>query len=319
MAANEHSHPVGSVRAVIDIGTNSSKVLVGRIAGGEVESLHEESIQTRLGEGLYDRNRLLPEAIRRTADVVAGYCEKARALQSESIRIFATSAARDAENGVDLAKAIRDVSGVELEIIEGDREAELVCLGVMSQGISDESLMIVDVGGGSTEFIVGHRGEVVTAVSLQLGSVRLLSHSHHPEPPGREGLRACVGWVREFLEANAKPALADALENLPTPIDTVVGAGGATTFLGLIHLQQDEFDRPRLEAIRFTRAETEELTERLWSLPLADRKQLVGLPENRADVILFGAAIYLAIMESFDLKHLQVSTRGVRFGGLLAP
>ncbi|MGB0578122.1 MAG: hypothetical protein ACPGVU_00340 [Limisphaerales bacterium] len=310
---------MSSVRAVIDIGTNSTKVLVGRVTGDDVESLYEESIQTRLGEGLYDNNRLLPLAIERTARVLADFCEKARELNSESIRIFATSAARDAENGDDLAKAVRDVSGVDLEIIEGTREAELVCRGVISQGIPDESLFIVDVGGGSTEFIVGHQGRVMASVSLQLGSVRLLSNSHHPDPPGKEGLRACIDWVREFLEANAKPVFADTLSSLPSPLDTVAGAGGTTTFLGLIHLQQDEFDRPRLEAIRFSKAETEALTGRLWTLPLDERQQLVGLPANRADVILFGAAIYLAIMECFDLSHLQVNTRGVRFGGLLAP
>jgi len=310
---------VSSFRAVIDIGTNSSKVLVGRVTGDDVDSLYEESIQTRLGEGLYDDNRLLPEAIERTAKVIAGYCERARGMNVESIRIIATSAAREAENGADLAEAIRTVCGIELEIIEGEREAELVCRGVMSQGIAAESLFIVDVGGGSTEFIVGHQGRVMASISLQLGSVRLLSHSHHPDPPGINNLRACVNWVGEFLDANAKPSLADTLAALPSPVDTVAGAGGTTTFLGLIHLEQDDFDRSKLEAIRFSKADAIALTERLWTLPLAERKQLTGLPENRADVILFGAAIYLAIMECFDLSHLQVSTRGVRFGGLLAP
>lgn len=308
---------MSAVRAVIDIGTNSTKVLVGRVTGSDIESLYEESIQTRLGEGFYDNNRLLPAAIERTADVIAGYCEKARGLNAESVRILATSAARDAENGDELSGAVREASGVELEIIEGDLEADLVCRGVMSQGLANESLFIVDVGGGSTEFIVGHRGSVMSAISLQLGSVRLLSKSNHPDPPGMTGLQACVERVRQFLEANAKTALADTLNALPAPIDTVAGAGGTTTFLGLVHLEQNEFDRTKLEAIRFSKPEAAALTERLWTLPLAERKKLIGLPENRADVILFGAAIYLAIMECFDLSHLQVSTRGVRFGGLL--
>ena len=143
-------------RAVIDIGTNSIKLLVGEVIEGSVHPIDERSEQTRLGAGFYDTHQLQPVPIARTASAVARFVAQARDAGAESIRIIATSAARDAENAADLLEAVRRAAGLRVEIISGDKEAEWVFRGVTSHpGLPRKRLLILDVGGGSTEFILG--------------------------------------------------------------------------------------------------------------------------------------------------------------------
>ncbi len=233
------------------------------------------------------------------------------------MRILATSAARDASNGDELAAAIRGAGGGLLEIIEGGQEADYVYRGVCSQGgLGAGPLLVVDVGGGSTEFIIGQGQGIRFARSFPLGTVRQLARTALADPPGAVALTAGRDLLRAFLAAEVGPGLEPALRDLPRRPTTMIGTGGTTTFLGMIRLEASEFDRDRLESIRFTRGELESLTSRLWGMTAGARQELRGLPANRADVILFGAAIFLSIMDEFGLAELQVSTRGVRFGAL---
>lgn len=306
-----------AVHGVIDIGTNSVKVLIARSKADGIESLYEESIQTRLGEGIYDSGLLRPEAIAHTAEVVRGFLVKGEQFGAVGVRILATSAARDAGNGAELAAAIHDAGGPALEIIEGRVEAEYVYRGVRSQGgLGRGPLLVADVGGGSTEFILGQADEVCFARSFPLGTVRQLSRTSLEDPPGAAALVACRTLLRGFLTAEVLPGLEPVLGDLPDRPTTLVGTGGTTTFLGMIELATNEFDRGRLEAVSFRRGELESATGRLWDMTADRRKELRGLPADRADVILFGAVIFLSIMDVLALETLQVSTRGVRFGAL---
>ena len=146
-------------RAVIDVGTNSIKLLVADVRGRDVQPVHEESRQTRLGKGFYQTHRLQPETIARTAEAVWEFAEIAREKNTSSIRVIATSAARDAVNPGDLTLAIERASGLKMETITGEREAELAFQGAITDPeLARAPLLLLDVGGGSTEFILG-RGE----------------------------------------------------------------------------------------------------------------------------------------------------------------
>ncbi len=358
----------GVVRAAIDIGTNSVKLLVAEVEGAEVRPVWEESRQTRLGQGLYKMQRLQAGAIAKTATAVAEFAARARDHEAASIRVIATSAARDAHNSGELIAAIGRTAGLRVNIISGEQEADWVFQGVTSDGgLAAMPLLLLDVGGGSTEFIVGQGAHQHFRQSFPLGTVRLLERFPPSDPPTAGELAVCRQWLRDFLEKEVEPSLAPALRQeaeggqlglvlppeggvpgvgarqeaeggqlgLVLPPEggvpgmdarpeagagqqlRLVGTGGTASILGCMEAELRTFDRERLEATRLSAERLTWHTERLWGLTLEERKRLVGLPKNRADVILTGAAIYEAVMGRFHFDELRVSTRGLRFAAVM--
>jgi exopolyphosphatase/guanosine-5'-triphosphate,3'-diphosphate pyrophosphatase len=305
-------------RAVIDIGTNSIKVLVGEVSEGLVVPLEESSEQTRLGAGFYETQELQPVSIARTAEAVARFVALSRDAGAEAIRVIATSAVRDARNADELIQAVRRSSGLRVEVISGDQEAEWVFRGVTSDPtLHGRQLLILDVGGGSTEFILGDQGHHRFRQSFPLGSVRLLEMLRPGDPPSILDLAGCRDWLRTFFGREIGPAMEATLNRATSEGVTLVGTGGTTTILARMEHQMTDFDRTRLEGTRLTQRQILEYMVHLWSMPLVRRKKIVGLPPNRADVIIMGIAIYEAVMEHFGLGEVYVSTRGLRFGALL--
>ena len=312
-------------RAVIDVGTNSIKLLVADVAGHDVRPVWEESKQTRLGRGFYETHRLQPEAIGSTAKAVAQFAAAARKHGAVSVRVIATSAARDALNAETLTSAIEEAAKLKVEIISGEQEADWVFQGVATDPqLAQAPLLLLDVGGGSTEFIVGQGEHKHFRQSFPLGTVRLMEKIPCSDPPHRAELAACRKWVKEFLEEKVRPKVEPALrrETKTNPLPgtatqpegvQLVGTGGTASILAAMEAKIDKYDRQRIEATRLRRERLHRHVEKLWGLPLAERKQIAGLPENRADVILTGAAIYEAVMEEFDFSELRISTRGLRF------
>lgn len=308
-------------RAVIDVGTNSIKLLVAEVAGDAVEPVLEESRQTRLGQGFYKAYRLQPEAVARTVEAVTEFAAKAKAQEAASIKVIGTSAAREALNSLELVQAIQRASGLNLEIISGEQEADWAFRGVTTDpALATEPLLLLDVGGGSTEFILGQGAQRQFASSYPLGTVRLLEQVPHGDPPQPAELAACRQRVREFLRSQVRPELGAFLEHqraISVQVECV-GTGGTASFLGCMEARLDHFDRVRLEATRLDTARLQWHTEHLWSLGLEERKRIVGLPPNRADVILTGVAIYEAVLSEFAFSELRLSTRGLRFAAILA-
>ncbi len=266
-------------RAVIDVGTNSVKVLLAQVSGREVLPEWETSEQTRLGRGFYEDHRLRPEPIAATAAAVARYASEARDRGAASVRVIATSAAREAVNASELLDAIRAASGRETEVIPGSQEADLGFAGVTSDpALAEEPLLVLDVGGGSTEFILGDNGRARFSGSFQLGSVRLLETLKPSDAPTRQELQSARRWLLEFLEQNVRPKLVPHLFLGRMP-DLAVGVGGTTTILAQIKHGARDFDRARIESTRFAAAELRALNELLWSLPLAE------LPNRAAEVV----------------------------------
>ncbi|MGD0259112.1 MAG: hypothetical protein ABSD29_04725 [Verrucomicrobiota bacterium] len=322
-------------RAVIDVGTNSVKLLVADVAGHEIQPVCEQSKQTRLGHGFYETRRLQPEAIAATANAVAAFAAMAREAQAVSIRVLATSAAREAVNREELIAAIERAAGLKVEVLSGEQEAELGFQGVTTDPqLAQAPLLLMDVGGGSAQFIFGRAGHTHFRHSFPLGSVRLLETIPCSDPPKATELAACRQWLKEFLQQEVRPRLIQetgdrrqetgADQSLLTSAATgsggevqLVGVGGTATILACMEAKLEAFDRARIEATRLSAARVSWHLERLWSLPLEERKKIIGLPRNRADVILMGVAIYQAVMEEFGFRELRVSTRGLRFAAVM--
>lgn len=310
-------------RAVIDIGTNSIKLLVAGVTGRDVQPLWEDSKQTRLGRGFYETHQLQPEPIEKTARAVAKYAAVAREWRAESVRVIATSAARDAKNPRDLTTAIERESGLKVEIISGEQEADWAFRGVTSDpALTKHPLLLLDVGGGSTEFILGHGQRKHFAHSFSLGTVRLMEKIPHSDPPTRSELAACRVWLKDFLRTQVRPKLAvelrdEARFDPARPQVQLVGTGGTTSILARMESELLSYDRERIEATRLSLARVTWHRKRLWRLPLEERKQIIGLPKKRADVILTGVAICEAVMQEFGFNELRVSTRGLRFAAVM--
>jgi exopolyphosphatase/guanosine-5'-triphosphate,3'-diphosphate pyrophosphatase len=334
-------------RAVIDVGTNSVKLLVADAAGRDVQPVREESKQTRLGHSFYETHRLRPEAIAATVRAVAGFAATARQCQALSIRVIATSAAREAVNASELTAAIQRASGLKVEVISGDQEADWGFQGVTTDSqLAHAPLLLLDVGGGSTEFILGQGEHKSFRHSFPLGTVRLMEELPHADPPQPAELAGCRRWLREFLRKEVRPKLRGPTRLCQNPSPggrassraqtssqiraredarppdyaggvQLVGVGGTASILGCMEGRLGTFDRARLEATRLSAARVSWHLEHLWSLALKERKQIVGLPKNRADVILMGVAIYQAVMEEFGFRELRISTRGLRFAAVM--
>jgi len=344
-------------RAVIDVGTNSVKLLVADVAGQAVHPVCEQSKQTRLGHGFYETHRLKPEAIAATAKAVADFAAMARQIHAVSTSVFATSAAREAVNRHELTAAIEQASGLKVEVISGEQEADWGFHGVTTDPqLAQVPLLLMDVGGGSTQFVFGRDGRALFRHSFPIGTVRLMETIPCSDPPQPAELAACRQWLNDFLHKEVRPILMPAMggggeekginqsflrptarsagiaagsaplltaagRNADAPVGSsavqLVGVGGTATILGCMEAGLETFDRARIEATRLTAARVSWHLERLWSLPLEQRKAIRGLPKNRADVILMGVAVYHSVMEAFGFRDLRLSTRGLRFAALM--
>ena len=308
-------------RAVIDVGTNSVKLLVADVAGHDVRPVWEDSKQTRLGSGFYETRRLQPEPIAKTARAVAQFAGLAREVKALSIRVIATSAARDAVNPAELTTAIEAACGLQVEIISGEQEAEWAFHGVTTDpGLARQPLLLLDVGGGSTEFILGQGEHKHFRHSFPLGTVRLMEKIPHSDPPRPGELAACREWLGNFFTQEVRPKLEPAIRaeaGRRTGTVQLVGTGGTASILARMEAGLEEYDRERIEATRLSRERLRRRVEQLWELPFIERQQIAGLPPKRADVILTGVAIYEAVMQQFDFRELRVSTRGLRFAAVM--
>jgi exopolyphosphatase/guanosine-5'-triphosphate,3'-diphosphate pyrophosphatase len=308
-------------RAVIDVGTNSVKLLVADVTSTSIEPVLETSEQTRLGRGFYESHSLQTEAIQRTASAIARFVSLAREQGAREVRPFATSAARDARNGHALVCAIRDACGLELAVISGDTEAEWAFQGASTHpALQGHLFLLVDVGGGSTEFILGQQGHCRFSRSVQLGTVRSIEAIPHGDPPTAMELAQCRAAIGGVIQNEVRPSLEGPLSEARASAGgsgvVLAATGGTATILAAMDARMATFDRDRIESACLTRDAIQGWIRRLWTMPLAARRQLPGLPPARADVILAGVVIFEAILEQLGFPELRVSTRGLRFAAL---
>jgi exopolyphosphatase/guanosine-5'-triphosphate,3'-diphosphate pyrophosphatase len=297
--------------AVVDIGTNSTRLLVAEVAGGRlVEELVRETEITRLGEGVDATGRLSPAAIERVRRTCARYRAKIDELHPERVVAVLTSAVRDAANGDELCAELRNRFGFDAQTISGEREARLTYLGATSWRDHDEPLLVLDIGGGSTELVVGAREAIEFHVSTQIGAVRFTERYLANDPPPEEALAECREAVRAGLEA-AVPS-----EVRRRPRDGVAVAGTPTS-LAAVELRLEPYDRERVHGHRLGRDACERIVAELAALPLEERRRVPGLHPLRAPTIVAGGLILLETMAAFALEAMEVSERDILEGAAL--
>ena len=287
--------------AAVDLGTNSTRLLVADVEDGRVEELDRETVITRLGEGVDRRRRLLPEPIARVRNTLVDFRRRAEELGAERTLLVATSAVRDAENGEAFLGEIEWSYGFDTELLSGDEEAAMTLRGASVGRELAPGTLLLDVGGGSTELTLPD-----FRVSLDVGSVRLTERFLASDPPTHDELAACRAAVRSTLEEHAS-----GLE-----VREAIGVAGTITTLAALEL--GGYDRERVHGYRLTREAAERQLERLAALPLAERRELPGLEPTRAPVIVAGAAIVAEALRFFDLDELEVSEHDLLTGAALA-
>jgi exopolyphosphatase/guanosine-5'-triphosphate,3'-diphosphate pyrophosphatase len=293
--------------AVVDIGTNSTRLLVAEVDGGELAELQRESVVTRLGEGVDATGRLGDAPMQRVFDVLERYAD---AIERHGVHVrtaVLTSAVRDAANGAEFAGAVRDRYGLDAMTLSGDEEARLTSLGATASRGGDEPLVVIDIGGGSTELVVGTPGTVEFHTSTQVGVVRHGERHLHSDPPAAAELQALAGDARAAIDA----AVPEDVRGRPGGGG---GVGGTATQLASIDLGLAEHDRERVEGHSMTRGRLEELRDRLAALPLAERREVRGLDPARAPTIVAGVVILLEATGAFGLDGVEVSERDILWG-----
>lgn len=296
--------------AAIDIGSNSTRLLLADVsASGEIDEISRESIVTRLADGVDASGALDDAAMQRVFEAIATYRDAWTAAGADVVGGVATSAVREAANGVLFAAEVNELFDAGIEVIGGDEEAELTFAGASSGGAIGGSgrALVVDIGGGSTEFIVGDDGELSFHVSTQIGAVRQSERFLHSDPPTTEELAAMATEVSRRIE-EAVPA------EFRRGIDRAFGVAGTPTVLASVDQALEVFDPWKVHDYAITREACEAMLTRLSSLPLAERRGVTGLHPDRAPTIVAGAAILLSTIKTFDIPSIAVSEHDILYG-----
>ena len=281
---------------VVDLGTNSTRLLVADVNDGHVDEVARRLTITRLGEGVDERRKLLPSPVARVRNVLSDYRRELEQLGAERVLAIGTSAVRDAENGEAFLGEIEWSYGFKSRLLSGEEEAELTRRGVANGRAVGDETVVLDVGGGSTELITAH-----DRVSIDLGCVRLTERHLHSDPPSHEELEAAARAVREALPDWS-------------PRDAI-GVAGTVTSLAALEL--GEYDPERIHGYRLSRESVARQLEQLASLPLAERRRLPGLEPERAPVIVAGALIVSEFLDRYGLDELEASERDLLHGAAL--
>ena len=294
--------------AAVDLGANSTRLLVADVEDGRLDEVARRLKITRLGEGVDERKRLLPAPIARVRNVLTDFRREAERLGAERTLAVATSAVRDAENGEAFLGEVEWSYGFQTRLLSGDEEAQLTFRGVSTGRDVAEDTLVIDIGGGSTELVVGGPDGLRFHDSLDLGAVRLTERFLHSDPSADDELDACAAAVRGLLD-----------ERVPQEVrpQTAIGVAGTITSIAALDLGLAEYDPDRVHGHRLSREGVVTQLERLASLPLAERREIPALDPDRAPVIVAGTVILREVLDHFDLDGLEASERDILDGAAL--
>jgi exopolyphosphatase/guanosine-5'-triphosphate,3'-diphosphate pyrophosphatase len=307
----------GQAVAAVDIGTNTTLLLLARRRGAEVEVIEEQAEITRLGRGIgqaeqdggTSRGSLAPEAIARTLEVLRRYASAAKA-HGARIAAVGTEALRRAANARDFLDPAGAILGTPIEVISGQREAALTFRAVEASfpDLVAAHAAVIDIGGGSTEIVVVQEGRVTFEISLPVGSVRLTERHVKQDPPSEEEHRAIERDVAEKLASAAVPRFGAGAKG------TLIGVAGTVTTLAAMAESLATYDSARVHGYELHLEALDKEIGRLARAGEAERKTFVGLDPRRADVIFAGAIILRVIASHFAVDRIKVSDRGIRWG-----
>jgi exopolyphosphatase/guanosine-5'-triphosphate,3'-diphosphate pyrophosphatase len=297
--------------AVFDLGSNSIKCVMAETRGKRVHVLFEESIGTRLAEHLIDTAELRPEAIERTLDALRHLRAEADKLNIQHFRAVATSAVRDSRNRREFLRAAKEVLGFSVRLLSGTEEAETIFSGVMADPHwRGRDSFILDIGGGSAEWVQGRHGKLERRVSLPLGAVRLRERFLHEYPVASD--------TADLLVETIRGQITHPLAHYHLGTRRLLGTGGTITCLVAIHKELEHFDPRKIDHTSLSIEQVRELLHSFTSCTLDQLRKRPGLPAKRADLIIPGTAVVLATMQLLGAKRLHVSVRGLRYGVLTA-
>jgi len=298
------------VYGALDIGSNSVRLLVGEVDGGRVRPLLQDLESSRLMAGFKER-RLAPESITRTVAAAGRLLEKARRFPLKNFLAVATSAAREAFNAKELLDRFEAQLNLKVEVIEGEEEAYLTFKGVRAglEGAVKEPLVVVDVGGGSTEFAWEEKGRL-NLRSVPLGAVRCTERA-----TALEEIEEILSPVLEDLRGRFQPS--PFKPSLPSGSWTVIGTGGTATTLAALELGLKEYRSDLVHGLSLPWKRVNYWLKRLASLPVELRRKLPGLQPERADIIVAGVTILEAILRGLEAQRLMISEADLLWGLLL--
>ncbi|MGA2320185.1 MAG: Ppx/GppA family phosphatase [Solirubrobacteraceae bacterium] len=299
--------------AVVDIGSNSTRLLIGDVdpSSGAVEELLRRSEVTRLGDGVDSQGLLSAQAIDRVRRTLTNYRAAIVSYACEANLAVLTSAAREAANGAAFAARVREDFDLDARVLKGEEEAQLTFLGAMSgRAAPSEPTVVIDIGGGSTEFIVGRGKKAGFHVSLPAGVVRMSERHIHTDPPAPEELQRLALDVRTTLLEGLPPEERDEVKR-------GIAVAGTATSAAAIAQELDPYDPSQVHGYMLLLATVEELLARLAEMTEADRRRVVGLHPDRAPTIVAGMILLAEALRAFELDEVEISEHDILYGGAL--
>jgi exopolyphosphatase / guanosine-5'-triphosphate,3'-diphosphate pyrophosphatase len=309
---HEDPQPVdpGALRvAVVDIGTNSTRLLIADVLGNRVSEVERRSRVTRLGRGVDLSGQLSSEAIEAVCEAVGDYVALYEEAGADRVAAIATSAVRDAANGDAFVAELRERFALAARVLDGEEEARLTYLGATAEAPPTEATLVVDIGGGSTELIVGSGGEIDFHTSLQAGVVRHSERHIASDPPGATEL--------EVLASDLRPGIAAAAAEAGVRPARGIAVAGTPTSLAAIAMELEPYDSERVHGYRLGLPDVQRLLSRLASVPLEERREIPGLHRDRAPTIVAGVVILVEVMRAFGLDAIEVSEHDILYGAAL--
>jgi exopolyphosphatase/guanosine-5'-triphosphate,3'-diphosphate pyrophosphatase len=293
--------------AAIDIGSNSVRLKISRLQAGRLKEIHEDREVTRLGEGVFSGGLLSPEAMSQTVSVLRRFHRATQECGTDSVRVVATAALRDARNSRTFLEWVRSTTGWTIEIISGLEEARLIHLGVVSTGrLAAHSVLLVDLGGGSCELTLSRDGQLRDTVSLPLGAVRLTGEFLHHDPPRKNELKRLQEFVaREIARIQDRIRSARA--------GAVIATSGTAAALASVASRMARLQKRRPAAYA-TRETIRRIAKQITSLPLEQRRNVPGIGPRRAEIISAGAVVFAELLERCHLEGFRYSALGLRDG-----
>ena len=296
--------------AVIDMGTNSTRLLIADVADGQVHEVERRTTVTQLGRGVEHTGRLCTDAIEEVCRAVGDYKARYQEMGAERVFAIATSAVRDATDADAFLAELRERFDLEVKVLSGEEEARLTYLGATAHRPGEEATLVLDIGGGSTELVVGSGGAVDFHTSLQAGVVRHSERHLCSDPPDPHELEDLATDIR-LLVARAIVA------NDSRPVHAIAVAGTPTS-LAAIDQELVSYDSDRVHGYRLGLTRVQRMLSRLAAVPLAERLHIPGLHRDRAPTIVAGTVILVQLMRTLGLDEVEVSERDILHGSALS-
>lgn len=298
--------------AVVDIGTNSTRLLVADVDGRRVEEVERRSRVTRLGRGVDLSGQLSSDGVEAVCEAIAAYAEIYRVAGATTVDAIATSAVRDSANGGAFIAELRERFDISARVLDGDEEARITYLGATAEAPPQRPTLVLDIGGGSTELIVGRGEEIAFHASLQAGVVRHTERHLGADPPTPAELEALASDARALIDAASSNGSGRRIE-----AEAAVAVAGTPTSLAAIEMELDPYDPERVHGHTLTLPSIQRQLSHLASASLEQRSLIVGLHPDRAPTIVAGVVILIEAMRAFGLDRVRVSEHDILYGAAI--